>query len=320
MGQTARVFRIQEMLRKRGAVSKQAFLRELEISEAQFKRDLAMLRDQFQKLIVYDPKTREYHMEDGEGTDIELSGPMYTQAEIHAMLLMQDLITQLQPGLLEGHLRPLRERLSLLLGSAQLPSDEIRRSIRILHMASRPVDPVNLRKISQATLARKRLQIRYHGRSNDEITDRAISPQRLVFYRGNWYVDSWCHLREDLRSFAVDAIEAASILSEPAYTLKEDYLNAHLGSGYGIFAGPATQTAVLRFAPQAARWVSREIWHSRQQRQIEPTGHLRLTIPYANERELMMDILRYGSDVEVVAPESLRQLVKTALRNALDRY
>ncbi len=321
MSQTTRVFRIQQMLRERGHVSKQTFLQELEISEAQFKRDLAMLRDQFQKQIVYDSAHRAYRLEGGEdGPDIELSGPIYTMAEIHAMLLMQDLVTQLQPELLEEHLRPLRARLNLLLGSAELPSDEIRRSIRILHMASRPVDPVQFRKVSQATLTRRRLHIEYHGRSTDEITERVISPQRLVFYRGNWYVDSWCHLREDLRSFSVDAIQAATVLSEAASKLKEDYLNAHLGSGYGIFAGPATEQAVLRFEPGAARWVAREVWHSRQQRVVEPSGHLVLTIPYANQRELLMDILRYGADVEVLAPDSLREVVKRAIEKALKKY
>jgi predicted DNA-binding transcriptional regulator YafY len=144
---------IQQMLRDRGSVSKQTFLRELEISDAQFKRDLAMLRDQFQKNISYDPATRAYRIGEGEdGPDIEMSGPMYTTAEIHAMLLMQDLVTQLQPGLLEQHLGPVRERLRLLLGSAALSSEEVRRRIRILHMASRPVEP----NIS-ATSARRRL-------------------------------------------------------------------------------------------------------------------------------------------------------------------
>lgn len=321
MSQTTRIFTIQQMLRDRGSVSKETFLRELEISEAQFKRDLAMLRDQFQKRIPYDPKTRSYRIEETEdGPDIELSGPMYTMAEIHAMLLMQDLITQIQPGLLEQHLGPVRERLKLLLGSAALSSEEVRRRIRILHMASRPVEPKHFRNVSQATLARRRLAIRYHGRTSDEITERDVSPQRLVFYRGNWYLDGWCHVRNDLRSFAVDAIEASTVLTETAYEVEEDFLNEHLGSGYGIFAGPAVHEAVLRFAPAASRWVTREIWHSRQQRQIEPTGHLVLTIPYSNDRELLMDILRYGADVEVLSPDSLRNTVKREMQEALERY
>ena len=52
---------------------------------------------------------------------------------------MQDLINQLQPGLLDEHLGPLRERLRLLFGREDLRSEEIRKRIRLLHMASRPV-------------------------------------------------------------------------------------------------------------------------------------------------------------------------------------
>lgn len=128
------------------------------------------------------------------------------------------------------------------------------------------------------------------------------------------------NMREDLRSFAVDAMQATAVQSRPAVTLEEDYLNAHLGSGYGIFSGPANQEAVLRFEPDAAQWVGREVWHSRQRRQIEPSGHLLLIIPYSNERELLMDILRYGSKVRVIAPDSLRDLVKRELERALANY
>jgi len=43
-----------------------------------------------------------------------------------------------------------------------------------------------------------------------------VSPQRLVHYRDNWYLDAWCHLRGDLRSFAIDAIQEATTLPTKA--------------------------------------------------------------------------------------------------------
>jgi len=322
MSQTERVLRIQQLLRERKVVSLRTFLEELEVSRAQFKRDLAFVRDRFQVPIRWD-RSREGYVWPQSGTDAanyDLPGPLYTASEIHALLLMQDLVTQLQPGLLEQHLGPLRERLRLLLGTRDLPAEEIRRRIRILHMASRPVNPKYFRTVSEATLGRRRLRIRYHGRSNDTITDRDISPQRLVFYRGNWYLDSWCHLRKDLRSFAVDAIIEVDVLDEKAREIAVDALDAHLGAGYGIFAGAAQAEAVLRFEPEASRWVSREIWHVLQARRIEPTGHLILTVPYAQEQELIMDVLRYGDQVEVVSPKSLRELVKERLDRARARY
>jgi predicted DNA-binding transcriptional regulator YafY len=321
MSQTERILKIQQMLQDRRVISKAGFLDELEISPAQFKRDLAFLRDRFQVQIEYDPQKRGYVIAHGEeDASVELPGPMYTAREIHALLIMEDLVKQLQPGLLDKHLKPLRERLKLLLGRADLPSDEIRKRIRILHMASRPSEPRHFRQVSQATLMRRRLQLRYYNRTRDDSTDREISPQRLVYYRGNWYLDAWCHLRNDLRSFAVDAMQKVSMTPALAQEIATASLDAHLGAGYGIFSGAADKSAVLRFEPTAARWVAAERWHAKQSHKLEPTGHLVLTVPYANEPELVMDILRYGADVEVLAPESLRDTVFDRLRKTLTRY
>src|SRR5690242_12390290 len=321
MSQTERILRIQQMLQDQRMVSRATFLDELEISPAQFKRDLAFLRDRFQVQIEYDPQKRGYLITHGEeGESVELPGPMYTAREIHALLIMEDLVKQLQPGLLDEHLKPLRERLKLLLGRKDLPSDQIRKRIRILHMASRPSEPRHFRLVSQATLMRRRLRLRYYNRGRDDSTDREVSPQRLVYYRGNWYLDAWCHLRNDLRSFSVDAMRKVSLSSNPVQEVDAVSLDAHLGAGYGIFSGVADKFAVLRFEPAAARWVSAECWHAKQKREFEPSGHLTLTVPYANEPELVMDILRYGADVEVLSPESLRKTVIDRLRKNLTRY
>ncbi|MDP2821836.1 MAG: WYL domain-containing protein, partial [Sulfuritalea sp.] len=58
-----------------------------------------------------------------------------------------------------------------------------------------------------------------------------------------------------------------------------------------------------------ARWVRAERWHREQRGELLPDGSYRLTVPYADERELLMDILRHGSQVVVEAPASLRKRV-----------
>src|ERR1700739_2578555 len=99
MSQTERILKIQQMLQDRRAVSKATFLNELEISPAQFKRDLAFLRDRFQVQIEYDAQKHGYLIaQGGAAATVELPGPMYTAMEIHALLIMEDLVKQLQPG------------------------------------------------------------------------------------------------------------------------------------------------------------------------------------------------------------------------------
>ncbi|EKE17341.1 MAG: helix-turn-helix type 11 protein, partial [uncultured bacterium] len=93
-----------------------------------------------------------------------------------------------------------------------------------------------------------------------------------------------------------------------------------LGAGYGIFSGTVVSQATLRFTPERARWVAAEQWHPAQQAALLPDGSYQLSIPYSNDPELIMDILKYGADCEVIAPTELREKVVCFLREAVGRY
>jgi len=144
--------------------------------------------------------------------------------------------------------------------------------------------------------------------------------KRLTYYRDNWYLDAWCHLRDGLRTFALDACEAARALDEPALDVPEDRLDAHYADSYGIFAGAPDRVAVLRFAARRARWVAKERWHRDQEGRTLDDGRYELRVPYSNTPELLMDILKYGPDVEVVAPAGLRAEVAGRLAAAVAFY
>src|SRR5713226_829660 len=149
-------------------------------------------------------------------------------------------------------------------------------------MTARPVDAKTFQVCLTALLNRKRLSITYSSRSDGELSRRNISPQRLVHYRDNWYLDAWCHKKRGLRMFSVDAIRASEIIREPARDMPEDYLKAVLESGYGIFSGRRTRMARLRFSRRQARWMSTETWHPKQQSSWDKSGNYLLRFPYSN--------------------------------------
>ena len=78
------------------------------------------------------------------------------------------------------------------------------------------------------------------------------------------------------------------------------------------------QWAKLRFTPAAARWVATEQWHPQQKASTDDEGRYLLELPYANPTELVMDILRHGAEVEVLAPAELRQAVRRRTRRCTD--
>lgn len=168
-------------------------------------------------------------------------------------------------------------------------------------------------------IERRRLRIRYLARTSGETSEREISPQRLTHYRDNWYLDAWCHLRKTLRSFALERAHAERLAAR-AVRISERDLDRHFASAYGIFAGEPKETAVLRFSPERARWVSEEVWHPRQEDRLLPDETYELRLPYGDPRELLMDILRHGAQVEVAVPEALRRAVADEPGRAAGRY
>ncbi len=234
---------------------------------------------------------------------------------------MQHLLATLdQSGLLGPHIQPLMARLNGLLGSADNAGEEIRKRVRIIGAGARRMQLHHFEKVGSALLQRQRLLITYRARGKNEVTEREISPQRLVHYRENWYLDAWCHLRRELRSFAVDSVIKADLLHTVAKPVSEKTLDEVLGTGYGIFSGKKVQWAKLKFNAERARWVAQEQWHPKQKSKMESDGSYLLEIPYSDDRELVMDILRHGAAVDVLAPAKLRQRVIEQVQQMQQHY
>lgn len=322
MSQLERLHRIRDLLHARTVVSKADFLHELEVSPATFKRDLEKLRDHYNAPIEYDAFNGGYRFSSRPqaGPRFELPGLWFNATEVHALLTMQHLLGNLDPGLLARHVEPLRVRLNQILEEGDASSKEVARRIRIVRMAARGMKPEFFELAASATLKRRRLALTYWSRSKAEVTDREVSPQRLVFYRGNWYLDGWCHLRESIRSFALDGIREAKALDEAARDVPEKKLDDFLASSYGIFAGLPTAWAKLRFTPKAARWVGYEKWHSEQRAHHESDGSFVLQVPYSDDTELVMDILKFGPDCRVLEPPALARKVAERARAAAAQY
>lgn len=323
MNQTERFYKIDQLLNERQVVSFGDLQDSLEVSRATLKRDLAYLRDRLNAPIVFDRDAGGYRFDRSApqvGGQYELPGLWFSAEEIHALLTMQHLLANLDTGgLLGPHIEPLLARLTALIGVADNPAEEVARRIKIHTVGARRVHLENFQAVGSALLRRRRLVIDYYARGRNDTTRREVSPQRLIHYRGNWYLDAWCHLRNELRSFSVDAIRRVELLDTPARDVPEETLDAVLGSGYGIFSGREVKWAVLRFSPERARWVAAEKWHPRQEGTVLADGTYELRVPYSNDPELVMDILKYGADCEVLEPPELRQRVRAEVLRMLER-
>ncbi|MCC6775012.1 MAG: WYL domain-containing protein [Gemmatimonadaceae bacterium] len=321
MDKIDRVYGLHRLLAsRRTAISLPTIMERLECSRATAYRLIGFLRDHLGAPVAADSDGRGFRYDIGsDSAAYELPGLWFSARELHALAVLQQMLSTLGPGLLEEELAPLAKRIGRLLDDRRLNLREMSSRLRLLAMSSRKPGTCFL-SVATATLQRRRLQIVYRSRGKDEVTGRTVSPQRLVHYRDNWYLDAWDELRAALRSFAIDRIQCATVLDDVAIDRSDAELDGYFGSAYGIFAGPATRTAVLRFSAERARWVAEENWHPHQEGRFLPGGRYELQLPYGDPRELLMDILRHGVHVEVVAPPELRREVIDVLNRTLSSY
>lgn len=322
MGKTERLARLQSWLAGGRCLTPAYLTAQLEVSRATLKRDVALLRDRLNMPVVFDRERGGWRLDAAAqlpGVQYELPGLWMSAQEIHALLTMQHLLSDLDAdGLLLRQVQPLKTRLLQLLGKASVHSAaELARRIRVQTVGARELHLPTFQAVGSALLQRRRLVIHYHARGSNVTSEREVSPQRLIHYRDNWYLDAWCHLRQALRSFSLDAMRQVHTLDKAAIEVADTELDDALGSGYGIFAGKDVTWARLRFTPERAKWVAAERWHPNQRGRFDAHGYWLLDVPYADERELVMDILRHVPHVTVMWPQELEAVVRRKLEEGL---
>ena len=321
MDRTERFYRIDRLLRASPITPFVKLQEALGVSRAQLKRDLAYMRERFNAPIEYDRDANGYKFgRPLAGPRYELPGLWFSAEDTHALLTMVQVLKGLDSEVLGQHVAPFLERLRAILGAGDHSWKEVENRIRLIPIGRRAPEAGHFGVVAGALMRRRRLHVKHFNRVSGAVTERDLSPQSLVYYRDNWYLDAWCHLRNDLRSFSVDAFREAAMLDERAKEVAKSDLEEYLSSGYGIFAGRKVEWATIRFTSLAARWVSAQRWHSKQRSRREEDGSYVLELPYANDQELLMDVLKYGPEAEVLAPPELRERAAQQLREAVGKY
>jgi len=321
MSKVERLYHLHNILnQRRTPISRQDLMERLGCSQATLYRLVAELRDYLGAPLEQDADNRGFYYDRSYEQPFELPGIWISPAELQALLTARQVLGNVQPGLLEGELQTLQGRISSLLQQKGMDAKESQSRIHIQSVAGRAVPEFLFQDVMGALIGRQQLHITYHGRRKDDISERDISPQRLTQYRNSWYLDAWCHRADGLRSFSLERIAEQSLLDKGAKEVSEKVMSRHYDSSYGIFSGPAENTAKLKFTAEMSRWIAEEQWHPDQHGSYDEQGAWTLELPFSSARELVMDILRYGPEVEVISPDSLREAVAKSAREAAALY
>jgi predicted DNA-binding transcriptional regulator YafY len=173
---------------------------------------------------------------------------------------------------------------------------------------------------SQAVSQRRSLNIIYAAASRNGIeSTRRVDPYAVVPYVKSWHMIGYCHLRQDIRTFKLDRIREVISIGGSFEQANDFELEAYLAAGWGLIRGieePAEEIE-LSFNATAGRWVAEEVWHASQILEWMDDGRLRFCVTIQMTPEFQRWVFRYGSEVEVIKPASLREWVHDEARAIL---
>ncbi len=302
---------------RRYPVNMATLCEELECSKSCVKRLLGEMKD-YLAAPVCNKRGQGYFYD--RDIVFELPGVWFNTRELEALMVMQKTAAGIGSGFLNNELGQMQRRIEKSLARVAPSAVSELGRIRIPEFGRRSKQLPHFPLIAAALLERKRISLTYTSRSANTTRQREVSPQRLLLYKNNWYLDVWCHQADDLRTFAVERMTDNKLLNVAAVDVNAAEMDRRLTRSYGIFGGEAVATARLRFTATAARWAADEAWFPDQDGRWLDDGSYELSIPYGNPTELIMDICRYGPDVEVIEPSELRRQVAQQLQAAARQY
>jgi predicted DNA-binding transcriptional regulator YafY len=207
---TTRVLTILELLQSRPGLSGAAIARQLDVDRRTVRRYIAMLED----LGIPIEATRGPHGGYRLRPGFKLPPLMFADDEALAIIL--SLIAAQRHGM---HVEPAATAGALAKIERVLP-DTVRERLQAVRdvvaftstAAGVRTDTDILITLSLAVQRGERVLLRYQ--SGAATTERRVDPYGLVHHWGRWYLAAWCHVRQAMRVFRLDRMQAIEVVGD----------------------------------------------------------------------------------------------------------
>ncbi len=228
--------------------------------------------------------------------------------ELMALYLSRSMLKMVQNTVFSGAFETLFEKIRATLSPQTLAyADRISETLKVGTRPYRQADggPA-LDRIQEAIVSQRSLDIVYYAMSRRRKARRRVDPYKLWFFDGAFYLIGYCHLRKDVRIFALDrirSVETAASGFEVADGFDVDRL---MEGSFGVFLGAPVRVKV-RFSRDVAGYIAERIWHEGQLLSPRPDGGIDFEATVAGTEEIKFWVLSWGRHAEVIAPETLRR-------------
>lgn len=205
--------------------------------------------------------------------------------------------------------------------SRRLEADE-EAMLELMGFATRPGPrPVSNQQVDGAIATALKgpflLRLVYAGRQDSGPTSRTVAPYGLLLGARRYLVArDVLKEGEAIRHFRVEDITEAVVLDE-SFALPENFhIAEYAQQAFGSYYNPSDVADVAwRFSPTAADRARRFQFHPTQELEEEADGSLVVRFRASGQLEMCWHLYAWGDQVEVLAPQSLAELVDGYRRN-----
>lgn len=187
-----------------------------------------------------------------------------------------------------------------------------------------PADPALESVLQQLELAvanGQTLTMEYKNRYEHHVKSRQIDPYGLVFWRTNWYVIAFCHLRGEIRSFRANRIESVtrteSTFQRPAhFSARHFFLTTLLPEAdNGRLISVHVKGRQQAIQDLCGHWF---LGHALVERSVDQ-AHFQLDEELVHTQVPHL-LLPFGKSLSVVEPVFLKERLAAIAKDLLDYY
>jgi proteasome accessory factor B len=292
--------------------------REMEVSLRTVMRDLEFMRDQLGAPMEYHPVKRGFYY---TNPNFSLPSVKITEGELLALFLADKVLAQYEGTPFEKQLRSAFDKLTRNLpDEVSLNPRDLDRAYSFSAPPAERFEVETFRRLSEAVLKRKQVRVVYHTYSTGKTSERVLDPYHLANIHGSWYLFAYCHTRNEVRMFAPGRMEKVRFTGRRVDMPESFNTREYLGGSFQLVRGKGRHKVRLKFSPNAAPYIRERTWHSSQKLTSHRDGSLTLAMELSDLDEVSHWVLSWGTEVEVLGPKKLRDMVVCAAQDIAEGY
>ena len=280
---------------------------QFEISTKTAQRDIDFMRDRLLCPLDYDSSQKGYYYDD---ETFSLPMVYLSSEELSSLLIARKMLQDISGGFIGDEISSIIGKITNVLNKHIATGDKIDDTFSFQLIEYSPAPEQVFKAVLEGCLKKRCLSFTYYSPATEEKSGRIVEPYHLFNYMGTWHTIGYCHLRKDIRDFALSRISEAKVLAKSFKTPADFNFKKYFLSTFGLYKGKSTKEVTLRFTPDKSKWIRDQIWHKNQKVKLLKDGSLEISFPVSDFSEITREILKHGDAVEVIKPKTLRDLIK----------